>query len=391
MQLGWVDYSREERTKITSILKLLGTQGAVDELGIGTIRNYFSNILFPGIITLHTRAKYFVLLPYLFADAQKEKFSRKSEVLTWINKQEDNLVKVMMNSPDGDKAGIIGSQMYRQGRTVKVKPSTIYWSGLRAAGILRYPEFSISDACEIVYKKSMRQQEISLKLEADDTRADDRDGLYDGHVVFEPIVPGYDYKKECSIRLEKHEAEYIYRQFTKSPDTKDSLMAYLLTHKDIFVKTENLDLIDPGPLPEQLRRLFELSRQFADFIQGAHILYNLIYSEDSDDEVKEHYGNWLSHDFYPIDLDAIIRDSACTPDTAAFLRDFRDSIESGDDKKARRIVIEREIAVKRDRSKLNKPEEFMYSPDRRVHYYKIDFRFNTARQIIQDVFDGLVK
>ena len=53
-----VDFSKTERDKVVSILRLLGTQTALDELGIGTVRDAFSDMLFPGISTLQTRAKY---------------------------------------------------------------------------------------------------------------------------------------------------------------------------------------------------------------------------------------------------------------------------------------------------------------------------------------------
>lgn len=56
MQIGWVDFSKTERDKVVSILRLLGTQTALDELGIGTVRDAFSDMLFPGISTLQTRA-----------------------------------------------------------------------------------------------------------------------------------------------------------------------------------------------------------------------------------------------------------------------------------------------------------------------------------------------
>ena len=38
MQIGFIDFSKEERNKILATLKLLGTQTALDELGIGVIR-----------------------------------------------------------------------------------------------------------------------------------------------------------------------------------------------------------------------------------------------------------------------------------------------------------------------------------------------------------------
>ena len=33
MQLGWVDFSREDREKVLDVMNLLQEQGAVDEIG----------------------------------------------------------------------------------------------------------------------------------------------------------------------------------------------------------------------------------------------------------------------------------------------------------------------------------------------------------------------
>ncbi|MDU5597083.1 MAG: hypothetical protein E6040_05205 [Lachnospiraceae bacterium] len=37
MQLGWIDFSKEDRQKALDVINLLSEQGTVDELGIGTI------------------------------------------------------------------------------------------------------------------------------------------------------------------------------------------------------------------------------------------------------------------------------------------------------------------------------------------------------------------
>lgn len=84
MQIGWVDFSKTERDKVVSILRLLGTQTALDELGIGTVRDAFSDMLFPGISTLQTRAKYFVILPYLFAKAENRRFMHRRDIIRRI-------------------------------------------------------------------------------------------------------------------------------------------------------------------------------------------------------------------------------------------------------------------------------------------------------------------
>lgn len=37
MQLGWIDFSKEDRRKALDVINLLSEQGTVDELGIGTV------------------------------------------------------------------------------------------------------------------------------------------------------------------------------------------------------------------------------------------------------------------------------------------------------------------------------------------------------------------
>lgn len=39
MQLGWIDFSKEDRQKALDVINLLSEQGAVDELGIGIVRD----------------------------------------------------------------------------------------------------------------------------------------------------------------------------------------------------------------------------------------------------------------------------------------------------------------------------------------------------------------
>ena len=69
MQLGWIDFSKEDRQKAFDVINLLSEQGAVDELGIGVIRDAFANYFFPGTSTIQTRAKYFLIVPYMLREA----------------------------------------------------------------------------------------------------------------------------------------------------------------------------------------------------------------------------------------------------------------------------------------------------------------------------------
>ena len=46
MQLGWVDYSRQERETIKELLKVLGDSASLDELGVGIVRDTISDLLY---------------------------------------------------------------------------------------------------------------------------------------------------------------------------------------------------------------------------------------------------------------------------------------------------------------------------------------------------------
>ena len=72
MQLGWIDFSKSERSKVLSVLDLLQEKGTLDELGIAPIRDGFANIFFPGTSTIQTRAKYFLIVPYALWDLERE-------------------------------------------------------------------------------------------------------------------------------------------------------------------------------------------------------------------------------------------------------------------------------------------------------------------------------
>ncbi len=65
MRLGWIDYSKEDRKKVLSVIDLLFEEGgALDELGLGPVRDGFANLFFPpGTSTIQTRAKYFLIVP----------------------------------------------------------------------------------------------------------------------------------------------------------------------------------------------------------------------------------------------------------------------------------------------------------------------------------------
>ena len=61
MQIGFVNFNTEEKKRVAKMMQLLQESEAIEELGIGRVRDHFSNTLFPGT---------FVILPYRFQEPQ---------------------------------------------------------------------------------------------------------------------------------------------------------------------------------------------------------------------------------------------------------------------------------------------------------------------------------
>ena len=393
MKIGFVDYSHEERNRILATLKLLEEHMALDELGVGVVRDAYADKLFPGISTLQTRAKYFVLIPYIFSSAKKQvekgKIRSGQEFLQWVNEAEDRLVATLKaNCPPGEN-GIIGINAFRRKRSVKIKPSTIYWSGLRTFGIFR-GNCNLFAACKVAYETTKRK--IEMENQCDGESYDDPTAKDQGSSLFLPIKLEYDYEKEASMDLTQKEAEYLKNCIQTSPATSDSLLAFFVKEQTMKQPdVADFQSIPADQLPESIRRVYFLAKEFSDFIYGAHLRYNVIFSEYNDENMNAKFNEWreefLSKPFKlkPI-LDGVV--SYSSP-LRSFCEEFLDAVRKNDRDAVDNLIVQREIQVKGPRSKLRKPSEYCYNRDNPVHFYKLDFRFDRAIRIVRDIRAGL--
>ena len=385
MEIGFVDFSKEERNKVLLTLRLLGTPTALDELGIGVIRDAFADILFPGISTLQTRAKYFVLIPYLFEKAAHQKLSSGRELYRWLVASEDKMVETLVKNSESGETGIIGREALKQNRTVKLKPSSIYWGGLRTFEIVRNPKITLAAACNVAWARRQKKREIKPVTEEDSY--DDPTAGHGHAVLFSPLVPDKDFEKNASIVLTRKEAEFLTLKITSALRSKDTLLAFLIKHRLNF---DSFHEIEVDLLPSDIKQDYLLAKGFSDFIYGAHLRYNVIFSNYQDENMLERFIDWrtefIRRDF---NLQAILGRISCNYAAAKFCIDFLSTVYQNDFKNMDELIISREIEVKGDRSKLLKPEEYRYDPARPAHYYKLDFRFGTAKTIIADIIKGL--
>ena len=405
MQLGWVDYSRQERETIKELLKVLGESSSLDELGVGIVRDSISDLLYPGTSVLHTRAKYYILVPELFKKAMKSGLTTGSEVRRLIDSDQDAISRALRRAIDeetGTKAaGIIGG---RSDRAVKMKPTRIYWNALRTTGILCNPSLSYDDACSAVASYNKKKQNIELKTESDDEGGDALDALSGSINIFNaPCNQTIEnYLQDPTLYLTKDEAVYLKEQFLHVPIMKDTLMEYCLKTNTTFAG-QPLEQIDALPdMSAELKNRLMLAKEFANFIYGAYIVYNLLFWENGGDyatddvkeNIEERYKLWKEKNIglpHREDILGLVRGHE---HYKAALRDFLIKFEAAvkantldvcsDEEKA--LVKGRECFCKREKAKLGRDYPFG-----EIQTSPMNYRHGTGQTIISDILKGLVK
>lgn len=174
MQLGWIDFSKEDRQKAFDVINLLSEQGAVDELGIGVIRDAFANYFFPGTSTIQTRAKYFLIVPYMLREAVDGRYGKDANrVLRAIDSAEKDCgIRLLEADPKAE--GVIGSRVLPKGWVAR-KPSDIYWNGIRTFGIFCDYGLSIPEYVSLVVKLKEQKSVSRLGNRNDDAEENDKD------------------------------------------------------------------------------------------------------------------------------------------------------------------------------------------------------------------------
>ena len=131
---SWFAFSEKERRKILDVVDRFGDRDTRDELGLGSVRDAFAELFFPGVSTIQTRARYFLFVPWIYLDLERKKKSSR-EVAGLARWAEVKLINVLAES-EGEDEGVIG---FTARETLKRLPSNIYWQGL---GLWRIRRFS---------------------------------------------------------------------------------------------------------------------------------------------------------------------------------------------------------------------------------------------------------
>ena len=125
---GWLDQDDAQRAAMNEVVKLFQDKSSVDELGIGAIRDAFSNSFFPGTSVLHTRVRYLLFVPWALLAATRGGHSL-NHARSDLRQREIRLIRALIDG--GMQSGVIGSQAQDR---LKTMPSQVYSAGPSPAG-----------------------------------------------------------------------------------------------------------------------------------------------------------------------------------------------------------------------------------------------------------------
>lgn len=300
--IGWVDFSSTDREKVSQVLAMLQEPGTLDELGIGQIRDAFADLLFPGFSTIQTRAKYFITVPRIIRDylALDPRAQRRTSLRDYLQSQENELARFLVERHGSAESGIIGSEMVGSEQGVSRKPSSVYWNGLRQFGIVNTTK-SLSE-----FSREVGQLQSAARAtghEEDDTDAMSHRSIV--HLdVFDPA-----WMTDGSIHLSESEAQFLIDKLTHTPAIHNSVISQFLIHD--LAKELVGDGLASLTFPELVtwvrgrqevspdcRQNLELAEEFSEAIRGAHIRFNILIARKSRNtalvtEREERFSEWL--------------------------------------------------------------------------------------------------
>jgi hypothetical protein len=266
-------------------IELFREHDTIDQLGIGSVRDAFSNLLFPGTSVLHTRARYLLFIPWIYRRLERARV-RSADVAAVARRDEIRLIHALLRGDE--ERDVIGA---RAKEGLRQLPSEAYWTSLHTFGLRLYPGTRAQyhrafDAFRVAVREAPRDPSRSL----DDEPVDAWTRL-NWDITLDALEPE-GFLERTDFELSPEEGEYLRDRIVSS--ASESFLAFLVVRPP----AEEVDFPwvhpDVGVLPKQLADELELARIFSHVIWGAGLLYNLMLAELTEStELADHYTNRL--------------------------------------------------------------------------------------------------
>ncbi len=394
--LAWLDYSEADQRRAREIIRLFSETDSRDELGLGSIRDALSDTLFPGTSVLLTRARYFLLVPWLYQEGAQRRY-QGAQLASWVDGQERGLIGKLIAG--GASTGLIGR---RAKGDVQNLPSTIYWNSLRRFGILRH---AVSPT------QVGRVRDVSRSLDDSSELVERPDSVWDPSMPASP--KDFLNLAVCDFTLTNEEATWLTERISvAAPDT---LLQFLVTKGTRRSNVAAFAWEDPEvqTATGQIRDAVDEARRFSVAMHGAALLYNVLLAERAKNlglkqhegkrdafagELEEWSGEVDGSDLGSWDLNQLW---ALTADqgrpvplpTRAFVEQWVDLVRSrqpqrlADHEYARTLIANREIRQKRGQARLRN-DNLMQQWGGASGTRRLDFRWPVVARLLNDIADG---
>lgn len=365
-----------------------------DELGMGQLRDTFSEALFPGTSTLHTRARYLLFVPWCYLDAAA-RGGTAAEGQRRAAENERALAASLLAGPAAHAGEALTTATH-------APPSAVYWGALRRYGILRVAE--PSDALGRPQLHEPGQDELAER------------SFSAWAPTLPSVPPGFPGHLGTGFELTPAEAGWLQERILAS--TEGSLLHHLVSDGQRPRPEGDAAWDDPAcyASPPKVRALLEHARLFSLAEHGASLLYNLLVAEryrasgyfrvaNPVDLYRDRLDGWAAEcRLYATPLSGWDRRAfwqtvlAANPQVRAATRRFLDywldwlcRLEldgAADDRAMRGLIASRERAHKGAQSRLVNGQ-LLASWSGRAGTGRMTYRWEQARRLALDLHDGL--
>jgi hypothetical protein len=391
---SWLDHSDQERRRVLEAIDRFKESDTRDELGVGSIRDAFADMFFPGTSVQQTRARYFLFVPWLYIEAERRRIPA-AKIAAHVRKAEIALIDPLLASDD--PTGTLG-RIARS--TLKRLPSSVYWLGLGRWNV-RLFFGSVDD-----YHRSIdRFHARPSNLVDDDDELVASANRPNWHAQIPKAPP--EFPEQASFRLLAAERQFLTDQVRFG--CHGTLLEFLVRRGE----PADVDFawIHPqlGDFPEPMRMALGHARLFAESMQGAALLYNLMLAEslppgDARDEGVERFreqidawcsemaeqsralAEWDRRTFWTL----VRARGTVKHSTESFVEHWLHQATwshpkaATDGTVARALIQARERSLKGPRARLGNPRALeLWGGESGTA--RLDFRWRTARRLVADI------
>lgn len=257
--MGWLDFDAAATERVATLLRALQQPATLDVLGLGSVRDAFSQMLHPGTSYIQTKLRYFMFLPWIFQRLERDQVA-PGDFFRRLRRYEALLIDCLRHLGPGK--GVIG---YRAGRNLKRMPSSIYWGGLWDWGLRRMPlelgEYAQRAAALGRYRE---------------VRDDDGSVTDPSSSMWAPLPPAPEgfLDDEITFELSREEALAIRDNVQrKQPRT---LMAWLFAQPHLAARHDYPWGVPGHGMPGEVAEVLLHARCFSELTAGPQYAYNVL-------------------------------------------------------------------------------------------------------------------